>query len=152
MWTLWRIFDRLEDGTGKYPDGTSIERLIPLKDRPCPPEKDLLHPGYPNFVNGEFGERPLQPPLGILDKNGNNKIFPTPLESANFVRDFVPGALYSQTCPCRCSQNLKVFELAVVQAKIIYNRYGWHDPQGRKSFPVENTDRYCWFSYSSCEV
>lgn len=27
MWTLWRIFDRLEDGTGVYPDGTPIERL-----------------------------------------------------------------------------------------------------------------------------
>lgn len=24
MWTLWRIHDRLEDGTGKLPDGTNI--------------------------------------------------------------------------------------------------------------------------------
>lgn len=129
MWTLWRIFDRLEDGTGEYPDGTPIERLLPLKDRPCPPEKDLLHPGYPNFINGEFGERPLQPPLGILDENNNNKIIPTPIEAANFVPGFAPGALYSQTCQCNCPKDIKVFELAVVQANIIYNRYGWHDPQ-----------------------
>ncbi|MGN0677137.1 MAG: multicopper oxidase domain-containing protein, partial [Ruminococcus sp.] len=142
MWTLWRIFDRLEDGTGELPDGTPIERLIPLKDRPCPPEKDLLHPGYPNFINGEPGERPLQPPLGILDKDGNNIIFPTPLEKANFVPKFVPGALYSETCPCKCPEDVRVFELAVVQAKITYNRYGWHDPQGRFFVLKEEIERH----------
>lgn len=142
MWTLWRIFDRLEDGTGKYPDGTPIERLLPLRDRPCPPEKDLLHPGYPNFINGNFGERPLQPPLGILDKNNNNKITPTPTESANFVPNFAPGALYSQTCQCNCPKDIKVFEIAVVQANIIYNRYGWHDPQGRFFVLKEDIERH----------
>lgn len=142
MWTLWRIFDRLEDGKGKLPDGTNIERLIPLKDRPCPPKKDLLHPGYPNFINGEFGERPLQPPLGILDKNDNNIIFPTSLEAANFVRNFAPGALYSETCPCRCHKDVKVFEIAVLEAKIIYNRYGWHDPQGRFFVLKEDIERH----------
>lgn len=134
MWTLWRIFDRLEDGTGVYPDGTPIERLLPLKDRPYPPEKDLLHPGYPNFINGEYGERPLQPPLGVLDKDGKNKIFPTPLELANFVPDFAPGALCSETCPCKDCDDIKVFELAIVQADVVYNRYGWYDPQGRFLF------------------
>lgn len=142
MWTLWRIFDRLEDGTGELPDGTPIERLIPLKNRPCPPEKDSLHPGYPNFINGEPGERPLQPPLGILDKDGNNIIFPTTLEKANFVPKFVPGALYSETCPCKCPEDVRVFELAVVQAKITYNRYGWNDPQGRFFVLKEEIERH----------
>ena len=142
MWTLWRIFDRLKDGTGELPDGTPIERLIPLKDRPCPPEKDSLHPGYPNFINGEPGERPLQPPLGILDKDGNNIIFPTTLEKANFVPKFVPGALYSETCPCKCPEDVRVFELAVVQAKITYNRYGWNDPQGRFFVLKEEIERH----------
>lgn len=142
MWTLWRIFDRLEDGTGTYPDDTPIERLLPLKDRPCPPKKDFLHPGYPNFINGTFGERPLQPPFGILDENGENKIFPSVKEAANFVPDFAPGALYSQTCPCRCPKEIKVFELAVVQANIIYNRYGWHDPQGRFFVLKEDIERH----------
>ena len=66
MWTLWRIYGRLEDGTGMLPDGTVIPPLQPLKDRIRPPKKDELHPGYPNFIEGTFGEAPLQPPLGVL--------------------------------------------------------------------------------------
>lgn len=156
MWTLWRIHDRLEDGTGTLPDGTNIPRLIPLRDRITPPEKDHVHPGYPNFINGTFGEPPLQPPLGILDANDNNLIEPTDLERANFVPAFEPGALYTDTCPCHTDevpritndydcelsgchidncpcmeQKVKVFEIALVQAKVTYNRFGWHDPQGR---------------------
>lgn len=131
MWTLWRIHDRLEDGTGTLPDGTPIPPLRPLNDRPAPRKKDELHPGYPHFIKGTFGERPLQPPLGIENPDGTNKIEPTDLERANFVKGFEPGALYTNTCPCCTDDNVKVFEIALVQAKIIYNRYGWHDPQGR---------------------
>ncbi len=144
MWTLWRIHDRLEDGSGKLPDGTEIPPLVALKDRAAPLPKDEEHPGFPGFINGAFGERPLQPPLGILNSDGSNKILPTDLERANFVENFVPGALYSETCPCprdkkscclkagiRDEERVKVFEIALVQAKIIYNRYGWNDPQGR---------------------
>lgn len=163
MWTLWRIHDRLEDGTGTLPDGTEIPRLIPLRDRMMPPKKDNWHPGYPNFINGTFGEEPLQPPLGILDENGNNLIEPTDLERANFVPAFEPGALYTDTCPCHadgdkcdctcqsdslpesdctcqsdcchkcpCDKSqVKVFEIALIQARVTYNRFGWHDPQGR---------------------
>lgn len=129
MWTLLRVFDKLEDGTGILPDGSKIEALIPLKDRIAPPMKDPLHPGYPNFINGKFMERPLQPPLGILTRSGKNKIEPTELERANFSKNFTPGALYSQPCPC--DANLKVFEIVALQAKVIYNSYGWNDPQGR---------------------
>ncbi|MBQ7901747.1 MAG: multicopper oxidase domain-containing protein, partial [Clostridia bacterium] len=127
MWTLWRVFDRLEDGTGIYPDGTRIEALCPLKDRPMPPQKDDLHPGYPNFIKGTFGQRTLQPPLGILAAQGENKIEPTALEQANFAQDFAPGALYTKTCPCKTAKNIKVFEIAAVQSKVVYNQYGWHD-------------------------
>lgn len=149
MWTLWRIYDRLQDGTGKLPDGTLIPPLIPLKDRPKPPKKDQLHPGYPNFINGTFGERPLQPPLGILTEEGENKIDPTPLEKANFVEDFERGALYTDTCPChtdRCdcesAKDVKLFEIAAVQAKVVYNRYGWNDPQGRFFVLKEELERH----------
>lgn len=204
MWTLWRIHDRLEDGTGTLPDGTCIPALKPLTDRAVPPKKDKLHPGYPNFINGTFGERPLQPPLGILNPDGTNKIEPTSLEKANFVKEFEPGALYTDTCPCHtdtcfchtvnCSENaasvsnhtlsksvhddicsyadkihsndsincpydnnrsscteqrypdiedgIKVFEIALVQAKIIYNRYGWNDPQGRFFVLKEELERH----------
>lgn len=142
MWTLWRIHDRLEDGTGKLPDGTLIPPLRPLTDRAMPPKKDKCHPGYPNFINGEFGERPLQPPLGILNADGENVIKPTPLERANFVRGFKRGALYSDTCPCYTDCHLKVFEIALVQAKVVYNKFGWHDPQGRFFVLKEELERH----------
>ncbi|MDD3416025.1 MAG: multicopper oxidase domain-containing protein [Lachnospiraceae bacterium] len=151
MWTLWRIYDRLEDGTGTLEDGTKIPPLLPLKDRKRPPMKDADHPGYPNFINGTFGERPLQPPLGILDSDGNNVIEPTDLERANFVENFEPGALYTDTCPCctdphQCFDDtncqVKVFELAVVQAKVTYNSYGWNDPQGRFFVRKEELEKY----------
>ena len=141
MWTLWRVFDRLQDGCGMYPDGTPIEALMPLQDRPLPPQKDDLHPGYPNFINGQFGHEPLQPPLGILDKNNENKIEPSPKEEANFVDHAAPGALYTDTCPCCTDETIKVFEIAAVQAKLIYNRFGWHDPQGRFFVLKEDIER-----------
>ena len=142
MWTLWRIHDRLEDGTGTLPDGTPIPPLCPLTDRAFPLKKDNLHPGYPTFINGTFGERPLQPPLGILNTDGINKIEPTPLEKANFVDKYEPGALYTDTCPCHTDCNLKTFEIALVQAKVTYNRYGWHDPQGRFFVLKEELERH----------
>ena len=100
MWTLWRIYDRLEDGKGKQPDGTPVPALLPLKDRERPPEKDRLHPGYPNFICGEPGKPPRQPPGGVLDAGGNPVVCPTPLEEGNFVRNAAPGALYTDTFPC----------------------------------------------------
>ena len=142
MWTFWRVFDRLQRGGDFYPDNTPIEPLKPLRDRPLPPEKDELHPGYPNFINGTFGQRPLQPPLGILTEEGENKIEPTTLEAANFVPDFAPGALYSSTCPCHAADDVKVFEIAAAQAKIVYNRYGWNDPQGRFFVLKEEIEKY----------
>ena len=131
MWSLWRVFDRLEDGTGKYPDKTPVKALKPLKDRPMPPKKDEDHPGFYNFIKGTSGRRPLQPPLGILTPEGKNKISPTDLEKANFVKGFAPGALYTRSCPCIKHCTIKVFEIALIQAKVIYNSYGWNDPQGR---------------------
>lgn len=132
MWGLWRIFDRLQDGNNVLPDGVPIPQLMPLKDRPRPPKVDSLHPGYPKFIEGKSGERPLQPPLGIRNPDGTIKTFPTQLEEANFVRGAVAGALYSRTCkespPCKPD---KVFEIALVQANVVYNHFGWHDKQGR---------------------
>ena len=108
MWTLWRIHDRLEDGTGKLPDGTNI-------------------------------------------------IEPTALERANFVKGFKRGALYCDTCPCYTDCNLKVFEIALVHAKVVYNRYGWHDPQGRFFVLKEELERHggleCYIEkVEKCEI
>ena len=90
-----------------------------------------MHPGYPNFVAGTFGEEPLIPPLGVITESGRLEREPTPTEEANFVENFAPGALYTDTCPCCTDKKIKVFEIAAVQAKVTYNKYGWHDPQGR---------------------
>lgn len=76
---MWRVFDRLETGKDTvvengeiipplYPDGTYVKALNPLPDRKKPPKKSLRHPGFYNFINGEFRERPKQPPLGILNQ------------------------------------------------------------------------------------
>lgn len=144
MWTLWRIHDRLEDGSSRLPDGTPVPPLLPLSDREIPPNKDPMHPGYPDFINGMAGKKPLQPPLGILDAAGNNVILPTPLEEANFAENYAPGALYTETCPCHAAHcaNVKVFEIAMVQAKVVYNSYGWHDPQGRFFVLKEELEKY----------
>ncbi len=142
MWTLWRIYDRLQDGTGELPDGTPIAALMPLRDRELPPKKDKMHPGYPNFIEGRYGESPLQPPLGVRLPGGGVTNKPIPLERANFVENAVPGALYTDTCPCHTDRKIKVFEIAMVQAKITYNRYGWHDPQGRFFVLREELERH----------
>lgn len=156
MWTLLRVYDRLEDGSGILPDKTPIPPLMPLKDRVPPPKKNGYHPGYPNFINGTFGERPLQPPLGILNPDGSLKTEPTRLERANFVRNFEPGALFTDTCPCHtddaspcCGKDschvqepVRLFEIALIQAKVTYNRYGWHDPQGRFFVLKEELERW----------
>lgn len=175
MWTLWRIHDRLEDGSGKLPDGTPVPALLPLKDRERPPKKDECHPGYPNFICGEAGTPPRQPPCGVLDAEGNAVVCPTPLEEATFVKNAALGALYTDTCPCHTAgecdndkeacgckesndcaegsdckkcpktdmpcENVKVFEIALVQAKLTYNKYGWHDPEGRFFVLKEELER-----------
>lgn len=160
MWSLWRVFDRLETGEkvdvgdGKfipplYPDGTYIKALNPLPDRKEPPKKDLCHPGYPNFINGEYRERANQPPLGIINDNGTNKLCPTCLEEANFVENSSRGALYTQPCPdkhCECECKFQepdvVFEIFVLQAKLVYNDFGWNDPYGRFYVLKEQVEDY----------
>ncbi len=113
------------------PTGRQFCPLLPLKDREYPPKKGKMHPGYPNFIAGKFGESPLQPPLEVLQPDGEVTGKHTCLERANFVENAVPGALYTDTCPCCTDKKVKVFEVAMVQAKLTYNRYGWHDPQAR---------------------
>ena len=126
MWGLWRILDRLEDGTRKLPDNTPMPALQPLPDRTPPPSPTAINPGYPLFVAGVFGEKAFKPPLGII---GEEERGPTALEEANFVADAVPGALYSSSCPPDAP--LKVFEVVAIQVPIQYNSQGWHDPEGR---------------------
>ncbi len=126
MWGLWRILDRMEDGTDVLPDGTPIPALQPLPDRTPPPPKDDEHPGYPLFVAGEAGKKAFKPPLGIIGEEFRE---PTPLEEANFMPNAVPGALYSNPSPP--DSPVKVFEVSAIQLPIVYNNQGWHDPEAR---------------------
>lgn len=155
MWCLWRVFDRLETGEdvvidgetipATYPSGTHVKALNPLPDRKKPPKKTLRHPGYYNFIDGKFGERPNQPPLGILNQEGRNKICPTELERDNFVKNYSSGALYTQPCDdcgCRKSHPDIVFEIFALQAKLVYNHARWHDPYGRFYVMKEQIEEY----------
>lgn len=112
-----------------------------------------LYGGSTTAWKTEAGKPPRQPPCGVLDAEGNVVVCPSPLEEANFVKNAVPGALYTDTCPCHttgdCSEdkntrqcsNVNVFEIALVQAKLTYNRYGWHDPEGRFFVLKEELER-----------
>ena len=60
MWTLWRIYDRLEDGTGRQPDGTVIQPLMPLKDRIAP-----LRRPHERIASGILPPRPSPGPYDL---------------------------------------------------------------------------------------
>lgn len=128
MWGLWRVHDRLEDGSPEriLPDGTSIPALRPLPDRTPPPPPDALHPGYPLFIPGTFGERAPKAPLAIT---GTKARPPEPLELANFVPNYKPGFLYVNPVPEGAP--VKTFNIVAIQRDLVYNKLGWHDPEGR---------------------
>ncbi|MCI6061684.1 MAG: hypothetical protein MR729_11120 [Dorea sp.] len=69
------------------------------------------------------------------------------------------GALYTDTCPCHTAKpeehcetscehcdlpgdcdKVRVFEIALVQARITYNRYGDHDPDGLIFVPLQDVE------------
>lgn len=126
MWGLLRILDRLEDGTRRLPDGSISPRLVPLPDRELPPEPDEMHPGFPNFILGENGQKATKPPLGIIGEEARR---PTMLERENFIEDYAPGELYSKTF--KPGAPIRKFDIVSIQLPIVYNRQGWHDPEGR---------------------
>ena len=51
--------------------------------------------------------------------------------------------------PC---ENVKVFEIALVQAKLTYNQYGWHDPEGRFFVLKEELERHGGLESYICKV
>ena len=74
------------------------------------------------------------------------------MEEANFAPDFASGALYTKTCPCDSDENLKVFEIAAVQANVVYNSYGWHDPQARFFVLKEEFEKYGSLDNYICKI
>lgn len=125
MWGLLRVNDRLDEGGRELPDGTLTKPLVPLPDREAPLKPDELHPGYPLFLEGQYGEQAEKPPLGII---GSEAREPSQIEEANFVAG-QPGNLYAKAAPANAP--LKKFEIVAIQCPIIYNNEGWNDPEGR---------------------
>lgn len=124
MWGIFRTHDVLEDGARVYPSGQPIRRLVPLPDRPEPPEPTEERPGFPFFIPGIVGQRAPLPPLGT-----DRSFDPTDLEKAAFDRNPVPGAPFTNPCPPGAP--VRQFEVVAIQMDLVYNEAGWHDPQGR---------------------
>ncbi|MEE9183167.1 MAG: hypothetical protein V3U39_01670, partial [Acidimicrobiia bacterium] len=83
FWSLFRVHDVLEDGSGTTPDGIRVRALQPLPDRAAaadlPPLPDEFNPGFPRFIPGEFGWRAPQPLNGVSEANGGDDDAATPL-------------------------------------------------------------------------
>lgn len=124
MWGLQRSFDTLQDGSMCYPNGVQIKALQPLPDRPCPPRPTPERPGFPNFIPGIPGFKAPRPPIGVTPGRK-----PTEIEMNHFVKNAVPGAVFSNPAPPDAP--IREYHIIIMQAPIIYNDQGWHDPEGR---------------------
>ena len=139
FWGHLRIFDRLRDGTQRYPDGTPLEKLQQLPDRVgATPEADELHPGYPLFVKGQVGQRAYRIPYGVVKDDfadirrpGDAPREPTALEKANLpaLDPAKPGAGYIDPCPTAAPT--RTYRPHTLDKKLVYNSAGWADRQGR---------------------
>nr|WP_106778843.1 multicopper oxidase domain-containing protein [Lysinibacillus timonensis] len=124
MWGIQRTFDVLQDGSMCYPNGVQIKALQPLPDRPCPPRPTPERPGFPNFIPGIPGFKAPRPPIGVTPGRK-----PTEIEKNHFVKNAVPGAVFANPAPPDAP--VKEFHVIIMQAPIVYNKQGWHDPEGR---------------------
>ncbi|WP_281883474.1 multicopper oxidase domain-containing protein [Paenibacillus sp. YYML68] len=125
MWGMHRIFNTLQNGKQRYPNGVPIKKLQPLPDRPRPPKPTKEKPGFPNFIPGIFGKKAPRPPLGIV---GGREA--TPLERNQFSPDAEPGAAFVNPC-VNGDPPVREFHLVAIQMPICYNDHGWYDPEGR---------------------
>ncbi len=79
MWGMFRTFETRQHGRpgahlysddpvyagrriGLYPDGTLIEKLLPLPGRVLPPEPTPERPGYPLYIPGKLAQKSPRPP------------------------------------------------------------------------------------------
>ncbi|KQY94658.1 copper oxidase [Paenibacillus sp. Root52] len=137
MWGMQRIFNTLQDGTQKYPNGKPIDALIPLPGQPVPPKPTKQKPGFPNFIPGIIGKKAPRPPLGIIGGRES-----TPLEINQFAPNAVPGAVFVNPCDPLINP-IREFHIVAIQLPIVYNNQGWHDPQGRMFVLAEDEEAVC---------
>ncbi|HEX8821875.1 MAG TPA: multicopper oxidase domain-containing protein [Archangium sp.] len=168
MWGMFRTFDTLQEGTdgpplqsedpryagrriGRYPDGTRIERLLPLPDpdRPPPPRPTPTKPGYPLYIPGEVRQKSPVPPWPYADRpmpgDLDYRPEPTQLEREAFNPTPVPGELFTrrplsvqQTEEYEANPRFGTWngprevqrDVVVAMRPIVYNSQGWHDRHG----------------------
>ena len=148
MWGMFRTFETLQLGAdgalidssdpvyagrriGRYPDGTRIERLLPLPGRALPPNPTPTRPGYPLYIPGKvqqkspippWPDRVLQPgeaPYCEFDSllaadmpaDFDYRPVPTLLERNAFNPQPVPGELFTRN-PLRRQQQAEYDEQA----------------------------------------
>ncbi|WP_374969526.1 multicopper oxidase domain-containing protein [Terrabacter sp. BE26] len=139
FWGNERIFDRLRDGTQRYPDGTQLQALQQLPDRVgATPAADALHPGYPLFLKGDVGQRAyripyavVKDPFAAIRRPGDTLRKPTKLESDNLpaLSPDAPGS--GAINPCPPSAPVRTYRPHATDLPITYNKAGWTDRQGR---------------------
>jgi hypothetical protein len=121
------------------------------------PMPDAAHPGYPLFVKGEYLQRAYRAPGAVVadrfgDRPGRLLNFRRPgdtvrdvdspattdLERANMItrtnpetgkREAVPGSFFLDPCPTGVP--VREYHPTAIDAKIVYNKAGWHDPDGK---------------------
>lgn len=171
MWGMFRTFETLQEGSigvplfpqegpyigrrfGRYPDGTSIERLLPLPDRLPPPRPTRFHPGFPLYIPGEMQQKSPIPPWPMSDPmpaEYDYRPVPTIFERNAFNSQPVPGEMFTrrpfavgqeqewpqgQAMPADRpayhlnSDRIVQHDLAVTMDRIDYNGHGWHDKHG----------------------
>jgi hypothetical protein len=147
MWGMFRTFETLQDGAvhealsygsspdesmyvgrliGQYPDGTPIERLLPLPDRQVPPRPTATHPGFPLYIPGTVCQKSPIPPwpdrayeagedlfcdfpslrASDMPLDFNYRPLPTSLERNAFNRMPLPGELFTRN-PFRPQQHIQ---------------------------------------------
>ena len=133
MWGIWRVFDRLQQGSGRYPDGSPIAALMPLPGHEPPPEPTAERPGFPAFMAGEYPQKSPRPPRTPLLPEGMGRE-PTALEQAAFVEDPQPGEAFTKVTPPDAP--VRRYRLMGLQGTIHYfqsyngNGSSWHDHRG----------------------
>ncbi|WP_227012951.1 MULTISPECIES: hypothetical protein [unclassified Pseudonocardia] len=130
-WGIWRVFDVMQDGTGRYPDSTPIPALRPLPGHEPPPAPTAQRPGFPTFVSGIYPQRSPRPPRTPAMPPGMGRE-PTALERDAFCPNPQPGEAFTKVTSDPQAP-VRRYDLVALQADISYFRGArseWHDPHG----------------------
>ncbi|MGZ9137622.1 MAG: multicopper oxidase domain-containing protein [Candidatus Deferrimicrobiaceae bacterium] len=165
MWGIFRTFETRQDGSdgdwldsiyaaysgrriGRYPDGTRIEKLLPLPDRAAPPKPTATHPGYPLYIPGEIQQKSPVPPWPLpttpMPADFDYRLVPTDLEQAAFNDRPVPGEMFTRNRTAKQQDEewaahpefnendgkVVNHDVVVARKRIEYNSHGWFDPDG----------------------